>query len=1478
MDSEDRAEGQTGPVEGPTEREGATVDVPPSEGTFAEGAELGGRYRIWSKLGSGGMGEVWHAFDLKLRVEVALKAMREELVRSERRLELLRSEVRAARQVVSPNVCRIYDLIEADGRELVSMEYIDGQTLLDVLKERGPLELKEAQDIASQFLAGLEAIHQAGLVHRDVKPENIMITRAGRVVLMDFGLAREEESGAGTVSGTPAYMAPEQAAGQQLDARADVYSAGVVLAEMVSPGGIKDLDSRKSLWEAVRSEPPKLPESPWAPVLKRAVARDREDRYHSAHTLTRALEEVTLRVEGAEDLNPYPGLASFTAAEAEFFFGRETEIEGFWKKLDRPQLLAIVGPSGAGKTSFIRAGVLPAAPADWASVVCTPGDAALASLARPMAREMAGDAELMERLLSFDDPDVVVEVYSRWRRKHTQVQLVVDQFEELFTLNPPDTRRRVSELLGRLVLEADVGVVLCLRDDFLMHCRELEALRPIFSELTALPRLAGSALRRALVQPATKCGYRFEDDELVGEILAEVEGERGALPLLAFAMARLWKERDQDQGLLRRRAYHAIGGVGGALARHAEDVVDRIGSDRLPIVRELFRNLVTSEGTRAVRGWDELLSVFPEGDRRSAEEVLNALIGARLLTSYEIQEEDREATRRVEIVHESLLAGWPRLVRWQTQDADAAQLRDQLRHAARTWQEHERSDDLLWTGSAYREFASWRERYPGGLSEVEEAFADALTRHAGRRRRRRRFAVAASFVALLAVLAVIGGFWRRSLDEARRAEAAGLYSLAQLRLEEHPTGALAYATASLELVDTPELRRLVVDALQRGPTEIRLATPSPFTVDFSSDGRWLATAGRFSSGGKLWPSDGGPPIVLEGSDIAQEIAISPSDDLVATTMDVERWKIGLWTFPEGRFLRALDLGDRGTTFFFRFSPDGRRLYTSTEIIAPGATGLVLEIRSWPVDGGDPDLVARLELPATAAYGGHNVDPTGTRLSWIDGRRVRIAPLHGSTAELDSAITIEHEVAVRFLGFDDTGQRLVTMDDDRMVRIWSVLNGSPDLVRTLVGGVMARVGGSVVFDSSGGKLAAAFTGVWDLDGPVECAPMRLRRNEQFLALAFDPAGRWLATGGFGDVSLWPLNGSYPRLFQGHERNVDAVFFTPDAERMVSFSQDGSVRLWHLGGGPGESSRVLYQGEGSQEPAQIRMAPDGSFVVISTLLGRVAVLPLDGGPVRELLGFTDVVDVVSVGPESRLVAAGSGGPVPAEAVVRVWDLESGELRVLDAGDGVNPWGIEFTSDGDLWILTKSILRLWDVQGREPRILEEVDLAGSPILDRILCERGGDLEDRSLTFWADDTLWSQDLDSREVRALVPHDGPVDRCWVAADGQSLVSLDGRGGIRVAPMGGGPPHLLLGYLGGGLGVSPDGRWIASGGPRSTVQLWPVPELSKPPLHTLPRSELIARLKTLTNLRVVRDDDSATGWKLEVGPFPGWETVPAGDE
>jgi len=1440
---------------------------------FTPGQVLGDRYQILEMLGKGGIGEVWHAFDLKLRVEVALKALREDLFRDERRLEMLRQEVRAAREVMSPNVCRIFDLQEAEGRELVSMEYIDGATLLEVLQDRGPLELKEAQDIASQFLAGLEAIHQAGLVHRDVKPENIMLTRSGRVVVMDFGLARTEDSGAGTVAGTPAYMSPEQAAGLKVDARADVYSAGVVLAEMVSPEGIKSFESRQSIWEGVRSEPAKVPDSPWAPVVKKAVAKDREHRYNSAHTLIRALEDRTFRVEGAEDVHPYPGLASFTESDAEYFFGREAEIERLWRKLERPHLLGIVGPSGSGKSSFIRAGLIPSAEAGWSFITCTPGNAAFRSLRQELASELAGDVEAMRALVDVDDLDATVSAVSRWRARSDHALLIIDQFEELFTLNPMEVQARFTELLGRLVLEADTFVLLSMRDDFFFLCHQFEALKPLVTDLTLLGPPTGAARRRAIVQPAMKCGYRFEDDELVDEMLAEVEGERGVLPLLAFAMSRLWEKRDRENGLLTRQAYHDIGGVAGALARHAEATIDRIGHEQLPIVRELFRNLVTAEGTRAVREWDELLSIFRDSSDESPEEVLRALIDARLLTSYEVRDEDKAPTRRVEIIHESLLANWPRLVGWQTQDADSARMRDELRQAARAWEERGRHEDRLWTGAAFREYQVWRERYPGGLTETEEAFGSAMTRHANRRRRRRRAAVAAAFAVLLVVMAIMGGLWRRSVNQARRAEAADLISLARVQLGKGFVPVLPYAIASLERADNPEARRLAVEDLWKSPAVFRLPTPSPYlpSLQFSADGRWLATVNPDEHCARLWPSDGGPPTILEGSEFHGEIRISPRGDLVAATIGQEKREIGLWSFPAGRYLRSLTLDDEERTMMFKFSRDGDRLLTGSAVRAQDAYGIL--VRSWPVAGGEPDIVARVDDAAESLNPLWGMGLSESRLSWVDGRKVHIERLGGERLEMASTTWVEHDSPVTLSVFDEQEHQLVTADVSGAVRLWSLESDPPQLTRALSSSAAWQ--SLLIFDESGSKLACPLH-FWDLSAPPEAEPLQLRGFSGRIGygLALDPDGNWLAAsdGGSESVLLWPVGRPYPRILRGQDTPILSLVFSPDGRWLVTGGFDGSVRVWPVDGTSGERSWDLHPFESTAESAwRLAMAADGSFVVVGTESGLVVVIPLDSGPVRRLAAGLDAgrVSALAVGPDSRFVAAGS------KSFVRLWDLESEEVRILDAGDGERTRIVEFTEDGDLMVGSGYTLRRWDLAAAQPEMVEEIDLERSTsvsenVFDVDLGSRRALLREAEFA-----SPWVVDLDTREATRLESHPAAV-RCTLHANGELVASSDVRGALRIGPATGGEPYLLLGHEDeiNAFAVSPDGRWIASAGDDSTVRLWPMPDFSKPPLHTLPRKELIAKLKTLTNERVVRDEDSPTGWKVTVGPFPGWETVP----
>jgi len=1467
--------------------EGETLDLPEGQWCFVVGQVLGGRYEIRGVLGRGGMGEVWHAFDLKLRVEVALKALRPEFFTSERRLELLRDEVRAAREVVSPNVCRVFDLVEVEGRELVSMEYVDGATLLAVLTERGPLELKEAQDIASQFLAGLEAIHKAGLIHRDVKPENIMLTRAGRVVVMDFGLARQEAEGGGSVSGTPAYMAPEQAAGQTLDARADVYAAGVVLAEMVSPGGIKDLISRRSVWEGVRSEPARVPDTPWAPVLKKAVAKDREHRYNSAHTLTRALEDVTLRVEGAEDLHPYPGLASFTEADAEYFFGREAEVEQMWRKLEGPpRMLGLVGPSGAGKTSFVQAGLFPTADTRWSTAICKPGSNPQLGLGRAMARAMTGDGDVMDLLLRFDDPDAAVEVLSRWRLQSEHAFLVVDQFEELFTQNSSDVQQRFADLLERLVLEADVHVLLSMRDDFMIRCRDFEALQPTFADLTALPTLSGAALRRALTQPALQCGYRFEDDELVDEMLDGVQGERGALPLLAFAAARLWEKRDRETGLLTRQAYQDIGGVGGALARHAEATVDRIGHERLPIVRELFRNLVTAEGTRAVREWGELLSVFEAAQREPGEEVLRELIDARLLTSYEVKEEDREPTRRVEIIHESLLANWPRLVRWQTQDADAAQLRDQLRQAARTWDEHGRTDDMLWTGAAFREFAVWRERYPGALSELEEAFARAMTSLATRRRRRRRVAAALALGLTLVIAAVFGTLWRRSVLEARRAEASKLLALAQLQLGTDPTEALAYATASLELADTREARIFAVRALWAGPPlralDLGNTAEGDFAVPtFSPDGRWLAVAGLVNENVLVYGEDGREPVVLGGHAVSADGPIQCAwtrDGLLVTGHEAEG-RARVWEMPEGRLVRTIEFGDRG----YPLLAGVEHLLAMIGQTPAAGEPWPRRIVRWKLPDGEAEELGTVDIRAVGA-----LDPTGNAWLYTTDGSVYSRPLPVRAGVPDRVIARHSSDRARVWGWGRP-QGVYSSDSNGEIILWTTADGTSVPGRRLRKPETATTrlkpdpAGRWAVDADG-SIREGKASLWDLQGLAGARPIELRRGGSwyFSYSDFQPGGTWVVatTNGLQEVSFWSLLGPFPVVVDGYETKYRRpVAFTPDGRSLVTHWGQDRVRLWPL---PGAGDREVVDVKLPSPAWRTRLAvdPTGKHV-LSIGSGRdIFLVSLTGAEVRRLEGLPsrDLVESGAFSPSGRLVAAASLVP-EGRATLRVWDLVSGESRAFDqpqdpeADYFIN--SIAFVDETALYTAGLNGLLRWDLEAGTYEKVLEAPLGGGVSMrmasDRrtILVSEYGPSGDQvgALLY---------DLTTGEVREL-------DILWrhcvalaLSPDLMTWASGEKDGSIWIGRIGGGEAHLLAGHEGpvAFIAISPDNRWIASSGDDKTLRLWPMPDLDKPPLHTLPHDELIAKLKSLTNLRAVRDPDSATGWSIDVGPFPGWETVP----
>ncbi len=228
------------------------------QGRFVPGMLIAERYRIIALLGRGGMGEVFRADDLSLGQSVALKFLPQSMT-DEFTLERFRNEVRIARRISHPNVCRVYDIGQADEHVFLSMEYVDGEDLSSLLRRIGRLPSDKAIEIARKICAGLAAAHDKGVLHRDLKPSNIMLDGRGEALIMDFGLAGVAHEIEDVRSGTPAYMAPEQLSGKEVTARSDIYSLGLVLYELFTgKTGVSRRHARGDCSRSARHRPASL--------------------------------------------------------------------------------------------------------------------------------------------------------------------------------------------------------------------------------------------------------------------------------------------------------------------------------------------------------------------------------------------------------------------------------------------------------------------------------------------------------------------------------------------------------------------------------------------------------------------------------------------------------------------------------------------------------------------------------------------------------------------------------------------------------------------------------------------------------------------------------------------------------------------------------------------------------------------------------------------------------------------------------------------------------------------------------------------------------------------------------------------------------------------------------------------------------------------------------------------------------------------
>jgi WD40 repeat protein len=472
----------------------------------------------------------------------------------------------------------------------------------------------------------------------------------------------------------------------------------------------------------------------------------------------------------------------------------------------------------------------------------------------------------------------------------------------------------------------------------------------------------------------------------------------------------------------------------------------------------------------------------------------------------------------------------------------------------------------------------------------------------------------------------------------------------------------------------------------------------------------------------------------------------------------------------------------------------------------------------------------------------------------------------------------HEPGIGFARSAAIGDRLVSIDrEGRDVRVWTTADGEPRLERVLerpraansLPGV-SRDGRRVAIGSV--KRRSVFS--WDLEAPPDARPTQRRLRAAYFFRwppDFHPDGDWLMGSTAEEHILWLISDREPHVLPAISAYPNYLIFTPESDRLL-----GGWGLWPLTPEAGPSRQIDYQG--------VAISPDGRCV--ATCLNEAVRLDCGTDTQRVLIDDGLPWAAVAFAPDGRSLAVATYEfrQSPEDQLIRIIDLESGlvvrsiatieQPQTTDQGEG-QVEQLVFTPDGRLLSAGWGGVRFWNLDtGIAQWLFQGNSALMSLSADGRLLLVGG--YPTSVVVEPVEELRLLDLSTGSSRRIVSHGGGVTRFAIDPTGRFIATGSADGAVRVGPTSEDrEPQLLLGHEGPIIAVafSPDGRWVASAG-RENIRLWPMPDVSKPPLHTLPHDELLAKLETLTNLRVVRDEESSTGWELEVGPFPGWQDVP----
>ncbi len=727
-------------------------------------------YELQGEIGSGAFATVYRAYQPSIGREVAVKVILPKYANQPDFIRRFEAEARIVARLEHPYIVPLFDYWREPAGAYLVMRYLRGGNLRGSMNQ-GPWPPEKTAHLIDQIAQALALAHRKRVVHRDIKPENILLDADSNAFLTDFGIAKDLlqthlQTETGALIGSLAYVSPEQALSQPVSSQSDLYSLAVVSYELLagerpfpgeSPAGqlIKHINEPlPSLLDIRPGLPPELDQ-----VIQRAAAKQPAQRYPDVLAFSAAMQAAVagspmvageIELDQEDLINPYKGLRPFEEADVADFFGREQLVDQLLGRLseDVPfnRFLAVVGPSGSGKSSVVKAGLIPtlrsgALPGSdgWFVMEMVPG-------ARPLDELEIGLLQVAIK----QPPDLMAQLrrdgrgLSRAVRlilpSNSELLLVVDQFEELFAREVDDAEREhFLALLHRSISDpqSQIRIIITLRADF--YDRPL--LHPDFGQLVmdrtqALLPMNAEEMGQAISEPANLAGAQVKSD-LLTQLVTDVSEEPGALPMLQYTLTELF-DRRKDRHLT-LEVYKAIGGVTGAIAQRAEDIYLQFDPASQDAARQLFLRLITlGEGVEDTRRrvlrsevvalsidrWSVTSGQHPVTGSKSswAQSPSPSLLGpdpqspasqppiptvidtyghARLLT-FDRDPITREPT--VEVAHEALLREWQRLRDWLGESRDDLRQHRMLVAAAAEWSTSNRDPGFLLRGSRLDQF------------------------------------------------------------------------------------------------------------------------------------------------------------------------------------------------------------------------------------------------------------------------------------------------------------------------------------------------------------------------------------------------------------------------------------------------------------------------------------------------------------------------------------------------------------------------------------------------------------------------------------------------------------------------------------------------------------------------------------------------------------------------------------------------------